>query len=126
MGVLDDGLVAPLAGSHVEGGASGRVGLGGVDGGLHVEQAGDHRFRPGLGMLFTDEGPFAQGMGIAPSVVAWAAEGRFLKVVDRAPEEAGEDVEGMDGLRAALGVAIVGGAGGGRGLAGTGRVSEKL
>ena len=77
-------------------------------------------------MLFADEGPFAQGMGIAPSVVAWAAEGGFLKVVDRAPEEAGEDVEGMDGLRAALGVAIVGGGVGGRGLAGTGRVSEKL
>ena len=53
-------------------------------------------------MLFMDEGPFAQGMGIAPSVLAWVAEVRFPKVVDRAPEEAGVDVEGIDGLRAAI------------------------
>ncbi|MEN9636515.1 MAG: hypothetical protein RL077_4919 [Verrucomicrobiota bacterium] len=77
-------------------------------------------------MLFMDEGQFAQGMGIAQPVLAWVAEVRFPKVVDRAPEEAGDDVDGIDGLRAALGVDIVGGGGGGRGLAGTCRVSEKL
>jgi len=60
VGVLGDGLVAPLEGSHLDVGASGRVRLGGVVGGLHVEQAGDHRFRPGLVMLFMDEGQFAQ------------------------------------------------------------------
>ena len=66
-------------------------------------------------MLFMNEGPFAQRMGIAPSVLAWVAEVRFPKVVDRAPEEAGDDVEGIDGLRAALGMNIVSGGVGGQG-----------